>query len=46
MVHPGLEEVAGEEITRELGGEVKKAGLGIVVFRATECNFLAEKKLV
>jgi tRNA (guanine6-N2)-methyltransferase len=34
MVHPGLEEVAGEEITRVLGGEVKKAGLGIVVFRA------------
>jgi 23S rRNA G2445 N2-methylase RlmL len=33
LVHPGLEEVAGEEITRELGGEVKKAGLGIVVFR-------------
>jgi 23S rRNA G2445 N2-methylase RlmL len=33
MVHPGLEEVAGEEITRELGGTVKKAGLGVVVFR-------------
>ncbi|HWY85462.1 MAG TPA: THUMP domain-containing protein, partial [Gemmataceae bacterium] len=38
MVHPGLEEVAGEEITRELGAEVKKAGLGIVVFRAPEIN--------
>ena len=36
MVHPGLEEVAGEEITRELGAQVKKAGLGIVVFRAPE----------
>jgi tRNA (guanine6-N2)-methyltransferase len=33
MVHPGLEELAAEEITRELGGQVKKAGLGIVVFR-------------
>lgn len=33
MVHPGLEEVAGEEIVRELGGEIKKSGLGIVVFR-------------
>jgi tRNA (guanine6-N2)-methyltransferase len=34
MVHPGLEEVAGEEIASAVGGEVKKAGLGIVVFRA------------
>src|ERR1700680_4647170 len=33
MVHAGLEEVAGEEIARELKGEVKKAGLGVVVFR-------------
>ncbi len=38
MVHPGLEEIAGEEITRELGGEVKKSGLGIVVFRVREID--------
>jgi 23S rRNA G2445 N2-methylase RlmL len=38
MVHPGLEEVAGEEIARELGGEVKKAGLGVVVFRVPEID--------
>ncbi len=38
MVHPGLEEIAGEEITRELGGTVKKAGLGIVVFRLPEID--------
>lgn len=33
MVFPGLEEVAGEEITRDLGGEVRKIGPGMVVFR-------------
>jgi tRNA (guanine6-N2)-methyltransferase len=33
LVHSGLEEVAAEEITRDLGGEVKKADKGIVVFR-------------
>jgi tRNA (guanine6-N2)-methyltransferase len=33
MVQPGLEEIAGEEIARELGGEVKKSGRGLVVFR-------------
>ncbi len=38
MVQPGLEEVAGEEIARELGGEVKKSGAGIVVFRVPEIN--------
>jgi tRNA (guanine6-N2)-methyltransferase len=38
MVHPGLEEVAGEEIVQVLGGEVKKAGLGIVVFRAPDID--------
>ncbi len=36
MVHPGLEEVAGEEITQELSGEVKKTGRGFVVFRVPE----------
>src|SRR5437868_4271782 len=38
MVHPGLEEVAGEEIVRSLGGEVKKSGLGIVVFRVPDID--------
>lgn len=33
MVQPGLEEVAAEEIERDLGGEVRKTGRGIVVFR-------------
>lgn len=33
MVHSGLEAVAADEITRELGGEVKKAEKGIVVFK-------------
>ncbi len=36
MVHPGLEEVAGEEIVQELGGEIKKTGPGFVVFRLEE----------
>lgn len=34
MTPPGLEPVAADEITRDLGGEVKKAGMGIVIFRA------------
>ncbi|HVS34865.1 MAG TPA: methyltransferase [Gemmataceae bacterium] len=33
IVHPGLEPVASEEIERELGGEVKRLGRGLVVFR-------------
>jgi tRNA (guanine6-N2)-methyltransferase len=33
-VQPGLEEIAGEEITRDLGGTVKKTERGIIVFRA------------
>ena len=33
MVHPGLEEVAGDEITRDLGGNVRKTTPGVVVFR-------------
>src|SRR5258708_3678612 len=36
MVHSGLEEVAADEITRDLGGEVKKSGHGIVAFRVSE----------
>ncbi len=35
-VHHGLEEVAGEEIENELGGEVKRSGGGVVVFRLDE----------
>lgn len=38
MVHPGLEEVAGEEIAQELGGDIKKSGLGIVVFRLPDID--------
>jgi 23S rRNA G2445 N2-methylase RlmL len=35
IVIPGVEEVAAEEITRDLGGEVRKTGPGYVVFRVT-----------
>lgn len=38
LVHPGLEDIASEEITQELKGEVKKAGLSIVVFRLREID--------
>src|SRR5438309_590971 len=41
-VHPGLEELAGEEIERALGGEVKRSGAGIVVFRLPEENAAVE----
>jgi tRNA (guanine6-N2)-methyltransferase len=33
MVHPGLEEIAADEIARDLGGEVKRTAPGLVVFR-------------
>ena len=33
LVQPGLEEIAGDEVVRELGGEVKKTGAGLVAFR-------------
>lgn len=33
LVQPGLEEVAADEITRDLGGEVKKSAQEIVAFR-------------
>jgi len=33
---PGLESVAADEITRDLGGEIKKAERGIVLFRVNE----------
>src|ERR1700680_3440054 len=37
-VHSGLEEVAGEEIERELGGKVKRSGASIGVFRAPDVD--------
>jgi len=36
MVQPGLEPVVAEEITRDLGGEVKKTARGIVVFKVDQ----------
>src|SRR5262245_14392062 len=36
MVQPGLEAVAAEEITRDLGGAVKKTDRGLVVFRVPD----------
>lgn len=36
MVQPGLEDVATDEIERDLGGEVKKSGRGLVAFRLPE----------
>ena len=38
MVHHGLEEIAGEEITQALGGVIKKSGGGIVVFRVDDID--------
>jgi 23S rRNA G2445 N2-methylase RlmL len=38
LVVPGLEPVAAEEIERDLGGEVKKTGRGLVVFRVPEID--------
>lgn len=38
LVHPGLEPIAAEEIERDLGGEVKKTGPGIVVFRLPQID--------
>src|SRR5262249_7727003 len=36
MVLPGVEPVASDEIARDLGGEVKRTGRGLVVFRVDE----------
>jgi 23S rRNA G2445 N2-methylase RlmL len=36
MTHSGLEPVAADEITRDLGGDVKKTARGVVVFRVNE----------
>lgn len=33
MVQPGLESVAADEITRDLGGQVKKTERGLILFR-------------
>lgn len=38
LVQPGLEEVAADEVRRDLGGEVKRTGRGVVVFRAPEID--------
>ena len=38
LVHPGLEPVAADEIERELGGQVKRSGRGVVVFRVEEVD--------
>src|SRR5262245_51625045 len=38
MVLPGLEPIAAEEIEQELGGEVKRTGPGLVVFRLGEID--------
>src|SRR5581483_4054108 len=37
-VQPGLEAVAAEEITRDLGGAVKKTERGLLVFRAPDIS--------
>jgi tRNA (guanine6-N2)-methyltransferase len=38
VVHPGLESIAAEEIEDDLGGEVKKSGPGLVVFRVPQID--------
>jgi 23S rRNA G2445 N2-methylase RlmL len=38
VVQPGLEDLAGEEIAERLGGDVKRAGKGLVVFRVPEID--------
>src|SRR5437016_2452755 len=38
LVHPGLEPVASEEVEHDLGGEVKRTGRGLVVFRVPEVD--------
>ncbi len=35
-VHPGVEEIAADEIVRDLHGEVERTDRGTVVFRATD----------
>jgi 23S rRNA G2445 N2-methylase RlmL len=38
MVLPGLEEIAAEEIERDLGGDVKRTAEGLVVFRLSQID--------
>ncbi len=38
MVHEGLESIASEEITQSLGGEIKRLGSGLIVFRLPEID--------
>jgi 23S rRNA G2445 N2-methylase RlmL len=38
VVLPGLEEIAGEEIARDIGGEVKRTAPGLVVFRVPQVD--------
>jgi 23S rRNA G2445 N2-methylase RlmL len=38
VVHPGLETVAGEEISKDLRGTVKRTAFGLVVFRVPEVD--------
>src|SRR5262245_5184496 len=38
LVFPGLEEIAADEITRDLGGEVKRTTRGVIVFRVPELD--------
>jgi 23S rRNA G2445 N2-methylase RlmL len=38
MVHPGLEEIAADEIRRDLGGDVKRTAPGLVVFRVADID--------
>lgn len=38
MVHEGLEDIAAEEIAQSLGGQVKRTGGGILVFRLDEID--------
>src|SRR5437870_5450530 len=42
QVIPGLESIAAEEITSDLGGEIKKKVEGVVVFRADELTYRAQ----
>src|SRR5580704_15089567 len=37
-VQPGLEEIAAEEITRDIGGAVRKSERGLVVFRTSNIS--------
>ena len=38
IVQPGLEEIAAEEVAQSLGGEVKRTGKGLVVFRVPQID--------